>query len=582
MKKIGSIYKHYANRKLISLTVVFTLIYAILPVSSVMFLKGFLNYIEGVSNLQLTVVSSAFYLLLSFLGPLLSQIFETELAEFRLSYLVTSYFGKTIDLPIESTVSEKDLITIRNGELFSAQSWKGYQRLMKLVPASLAIISSLILIAIMNDNLTRLFMIVMTLLALLVHYSNGKIPELNQEIDVLAQSQKNYTRFYSSVLTDSKMLCEVKSSSYENFVQKKLSDRLLQFYELSTNKINQYGLNLLYISVLSALPYLTGIILILLGVHSRYLRVTDGIFYLSMIKVVQDNISKLLKNGEKIKTDLRLYDLYEDFLCLTTTYQNEVQKVGIGEINKVEFVDVSYKYPNSDQYVLKNIKYCFEFPNRVAIVGESGSGKTTLIKLLCGFIRPTVGQILVNGIDLNKIDLKSYHQQLATVFQKTDFLAFTFRENVLPKSDGSQTKRLDTLVKELEIQDLIKNLPQGIDSHYTKYLSEEGVQLSGGQLQMLLLLRSMMKDSSLYILDEATSAMDINNEVKTIREFLKITSEKMSIIVTHRLLVTKFSDDILVLDNGELVETGKHQELLENNGYYANLYKLQNKGYGEE
>ena len=579
MKKIGSIYKHCANRKLISLTVVFTLIYAILPVSSVMFLKGFLNYIEGVSNLQLTVVSSAFYLLLSFLGPLLSQIFETELAEFRLSYLVTSYFEKTIDLPIESTVSEKDLITIRNGELFSAQSWKGYQRLMKLVPSSLAIISSLVLIAIMNDNLTRVFMIVMTLLALLVHYFNGKIPELNLAIDVLAQSQKNYTGFYSSVLTDSKMLREVKSSSYENFVQKKLSDRLLQFYELSTNKINQYGLNLLYISVLSALPYLTGIILILLGVHSGYLRVTDGIFYLSIIKVVQDNISKLLKNGEKIKTDIRLY---EDFLCLTTTYQNEVQKVRIGKINKIEFVDVSYKYPNSNQYVLKNIKYCFEFPNRVAIVGESGSGKTTLIKLLCGFIRPTVGQILVNGIDLNKIDLKSYHQQLATVFQKTDFLAFTFRENVLPKSDGSQTKRLDTLVKELEIQDLIKNLPQGIDSHYTKYLSEEGVQLSGGQLQMLLLLRSMMKDSSLYILDEATSAMDINNEVKTIREFLKITSEKMSIIVTHRLLVTKFSDDILVLDNGELVETGKHQELLENNGYYANLYKLQNKGYGEE
>ena len=196
MKKIGSIYKHYVNRKLISLTVVFTLIYAILPVSSVMFLKGFLNYIEGVSNLKLTVVSSAFYLLLSFLGPLLSQIFETELAEFRLSCLVISYFEKTLDLPIGSTVSEKDLITIRNGELFSAQSWKGYQRLMKLVPASLAIISSLVLIAIMNDNLTRLFMIVMTLLALLVHYSNGKIPELNQEIDVLAQSQKNYTRFY--------------------------------------------------------------------------------------------------------------------------------------------------------------------------------------------------------------------------------------------------------------------------------------------------------------------------------------------------------------------------------------------------
>jgi len=194
MKKIGSIYRHYSNRKLISLTVIFTLIYAILPVSSVMFLKGFLNYIEGVSNLQLTIVSSVFYLLLSFLGPPLSQIFETELAEFRLSYLVTSYFEKTIDLPIESTISEIDLTTNRNGELFSAQSWKGYQRLMKLVPSSLTIISSLVLIAIMNDNLTRVFMIVMTLLALLVHYFNGKIPELNSFLTFLCKELSNGKR----------------------------------------------------------------------------------------------------------------------------------------------------------------------------------------------------------------------------------------------------------------------------------------------------------------------------------------------------------------------------------------------------
>lgn len=581
MKKIVEIYKHFVNKKIVFLTVSYISIFAILPTASIIFLKEILHYIEGGNNLRPIIISSLIYLLLSFLGPFLLQIFETELAEFRLSHLVASYFEQTIELPIERTVSKEDLTTINNGELFSAQSWKGYQRLMKLIPTSIAIVSSLVLIAIMNDNRVKIFMVIMALLAVIVHYFNGKIPELNQEIDLLAQSQKLYTGFYSSVLTDTKMLREIKSSSYENFVQNKLVDRLLQFYKSSSNKISQYKSSLLYISILSILPYLTGVTLILIGIYYHELKITDGIFYLSMIKVVQDNISKLLKNGEKIKTDLRLYVFYEDFLSLTMSYQEESQKIKIGEINTLEFINVSYKYPNSNRYALKKINYCFKFPNRVAIVGESGSGKTTLIKLLCGFVRPNEGKILVNGVDLTQIDLKSYHKQLATVFQKTDFLAFTFQENILPEFDEARMEQLDFLIDELEIRDLIKKLPQGINSHYTKHLSEDGIQLSGGQLQMLLLLRSMIKESSLYILDEATSAMDINNEVKTIREFLKITSAKMSIIVTHRLLATKFADDILVLDNGKLVEVGKHQELIERDGYYANLYKLQNKGYGD-
>lgn len=566
MKKIAYIYRKYTNKKIIFLTISLIIVYAILPFSGVMFLKGFLSYIETKSDGKLIILSAVIYLLSGFIGPLLSQVFETELAEFRLSQLVTAYFKEILLLPLEKMETKENLTIISEGELFSAQSWKGYQRLMKLIPLSIANAVSLILIGLMNDMTTKIFMIIMVSLALIVNHYNHKMPDLNKEIDRLVQRQKSYTAFYSNVLVNNRMLREVKSSHYEGFIKKKMFSKLTSFHKSSKMKIKDYRLSLLFTSLLSHLPYIIGIILIFLGLSKNSLIVTDAILYLSIIKVIQDNIIKLLKNSEKIKTDMRLYSMYELFISMTLGESREYKKELAEDIEKIEFVNVSYEYPNSAYRVIDNINYCFEFPKRVAIVGESGAGKTTLVKLLCGFLRPTEGHILVNGIDLQEIDLSSYHKRLATVFQKTNFLAFTLRENLLQTEDELHVTRVYSLIQNLEMGDLVNQLPNGLDSHYTKHLSEKGIELSGGQLQMFLLLRSMMKTSNLYILDEATSAMDINNEVEVIREFLKVTTNKMSVIVTHRLLISKFCDDIVVLDKGMIVETGTHQCLLKKEG----------------
>lgn len=579
MKKIVSIYQKYTNKKIVFLTILLILTYAILPFSGVMFLKGFLSYIETKSDTQLLAMSATIYLLSGFIGPLLSQIFETALSEFRLSQLVTGYFKEMLLLPLEKMVSEEDLTIISEGELFSAQSWKGYQRLMKLIPISMANVVSLLFIGLMNDASTKIFMIVMIALALIANRYNSQILNLNKEMDQLIQRQRSYTSFYSSMLTNNRMLREVKSSHYEDFIKQKNFSRLDTFFRLSQKKIRSYRMSLAVTSLLSSLPYFIGVVLILLGLSQNFLKVSDGILYLSIIKVIQDSIFKLLKNNEKIKTDIHLYEMQERFISMTLKVSETQQKNLIGEIKKIEFVNVSYKYPNSDRSVVKNITYCLTFPKRIAIVGESGAGKTTIVKLLCGFLRPTEGYILVNGIDLREIDLSSYHKQLATVFQKTDLLAFTFRENLLQTQGEYQLANVDAFIKNLGMEKLIKQLPNGLDNYYTKHLSEEGTELSGGQLQMFLLLRSMIKKSSLYILDEATSAMDINNEVEVVKEFLKVTTNKMSVIITHRLLISKFCDDIVVLDKGKIVETGTHPYLLEKKGHYADLYKLQNEGY---
>lgn len=590
MMQLLTLYRHHATRLLVVLTGLFIISSALMPLASVMFLKGLLSYIATGSDLMLLLVSGVTFLVTSFTVPMLTSKLDLTLSEYRLSVLCTNYFTSLLRLPLALTQDSTTRKIINNGELFLNQSWKGYQRLLKLLPTVVASVLALLLIALLNDTNTKLFMLLMVLLALVINYCNTQLPQLNQAIDTRAQQQKHYSGFYAHVLTDNKKLREVKSSSYEDFISDKLAQGVTSFAVDGQAQLNHYQKNLGVISLLTALPYVVGVLLIIFGLLTAHLTLVDAIFYLSIIKVIQDSISRLLKNGEKIKTDLRLYQLYVDFEKLVAT-QQETPKTKLTEaIQSLELVNLSFKYPQSDSYVLKDLNYRFEFPARVALVGESGSGKTTLVKLICGFLQPSSGKILVNGIDLAELDLASYHQQLATVFQKTDFFAFSFADNIMP-SDGCSTitevgdsdyrTKLTTLIQDLQLESLINKLPQGLASNYTKHMADDGVELSGGQLQMLLLLRSMLKPSSMVILDEATSAMDINNEVKTIREFLRATNDKMAVIVTHRLLITKFCDAILVLDQGRLVETGTHQQLLAAQGYYAQLYNLQNEGYEE-
>ena len=246
----------------------------------------------------------------------------------------------------------------------------------------------------------------------------------------------------------------------------------------------------------------------------------------------------------------------------------------------IEFRNVSFRYPGSDKYVLKNISFTIRVRESVAVVGENGAGKTTVVKLLTRFYDPTEGAIYLDGRDLREYDLASLRHQIGVIFQ--DFVRYDLsaKENVgfgqVDLLDDAD--RIERAAYEGGASDLISRLPKGYDTILGKEF-DEGVDLSGGEWQKIALSRAFMKEAEVLILDEPTAALDAFAERDVFSRFAELTSDRTAIFISHRFSTVRMADHILVLQQGELVEQGSHEQLLAENGRYAQMFNTQAKQY---
>lgn len=244
--------------------------------------------------------------------------------------------------------------------------------------------------------------------------------------------------------------------------------------------------------------------------------------------------------------------------------------------------NVSFKYPEAKDYTLKNVNLTVRPEEKLAIVGLNGAGKTTIVKLLCGFYDPTEGMVLLNGIDIREFNRRDYYKLICAVFQKFSKLSVTLAENVSQTRDNiNKEKVLDSLNK-AGLSEKIKNLPEGIDTHIGKEVFEDGVELSGGELQRLMLARALYKDAPILILDEPTAALDPIAENDIYLKYNSMTQNKLSVFISHRLASTRFCDRIIFIADGGIAEEGTHESLLKLNGKYAELFEVQSRYYKED
>lgn len=246
----------------------------------------------------------------------------------------------------------------------------------------------------------------------------------------------------------------------------------------------------------------------------------------------------------------------------------------------LEFKNVSFRYPESKRYILKDFNLTIVSGEKVALVGENGAGKSTLIKLILRFYDPTSGEILLNGVNIKDVDLNKWYSQIGALFQDFIKYQFTFKENVI---FGDVSKRNDLAAIKNAIQkagadSYLKDLPNGIDQIVGKTF-ESGVDLSGGQWQKLALARAFFRDAPILILDEPTSAIDAKAEFEIFEKVGELQKDKSVIIISHRFSTVRNADRILVLEGGKIVEEGNHKELMKKSGLYAELFELQAQGY---
>lgn len=248
---------------------------------------------------------------------------------------------------------------------------------------------------------------------------------------------------------------------------------------------------------------------------------------------------------------------------------------------ELKLENVTFRYPGTDTDIFRHMDLTLHPGEKVAVVGLNGAGKTTLVRLLCGFYDPDEGRVLLNGTDIRDFNRQDYYGLFSTVFQEFSELDITVAQTVAQKVSDIDMEKVRDCIRKAGLTEQIEAFPKGYDTHLGKKVYEDGVQLSGGQTQRLMLARALYKDGPFLVLDEPTAALDPIAEHDIYCKYSEMTQGKSSLFISHRLASTRFCDRILFLQDGVITEEGTHEQLLKQGGGYAQLFDIQARYYQE-
>lgn len=302
--------------------------------------------------------------------------------------------------------------------------------------------------------------------------------------------------------------------------------------------------------------------------------------YLGSLINFTSNLSKFLEGVALYKSNTPYAELMMDYLHKKSEFYNGSLTTEKRSDKKyeVEFKNVSFKYPGTDNWILKNINLKFDLGKKLAIVGQNGCGKTTFVKLLIRFYDVTEGEILLNGINIKKYRYDEYLKIFSVVFQDFNLFAYPLAQNIASGMDYDKEKVVQSL-KDVGMYDDVQKWDKGIQTYLYKDIDENGISVSKGQEQKIAIARALYQDSPFLILDEPTASLDPISEAEIYEKLGEIIKDRTAIFISHRLSSCKFSDKIIVFDKGEIAETGDHDSLISKNGMYKKLWDAQAEFY---
>ena len=312
---------------------------------------------------------------------------------------------------------------------------------------------------------------------------------------------------------------------------------------------------------------------------------------LTMYVTAAINFSTLVTGfGESVVSLIQFMgwlDPYMEFMSLAEETKQTGKIPFTGEVETVEFRNVTFTYPNAEKAVLKNVSFAIHKGEKISIVGLNGAGKSTLVKLICRMYQADSGEILINGKNIYDYEYLSYMNTISAVFQDYRLFNFTIAENIScedvkldAKEDSDKKLRIESLIDEVGLREKIDELPYGVESRFGKEYDEEGIEMSGGQGQKIAIARALYKKASMVILDEPASALDPIAEAEIYEKFNSLVEDKTAIYISHRMSSSVFCDRILIIDGGTVADYDTHENLMKKTeSLYYKLFMSQAENY---
>jgi ATP-binding cassette subfamily B protein len=425
-------------------------------------------------------------------------------------------------------------------------------------------------------------LIIFGLIPLLLGFLRKRQNELKHEYDSKSKTINRKKKYVNRTFYLNEYAKEIRLTTIGGFLFGMQKEALDEYKEL----IREYGWRKAFYKFIQNYG-MQGFVILAAMLYSAYQTIVTGNMQVGDCLVVFNSISNVSYNLRYIVENLTEFQknaLYiEDYLKFMN-YEPQIKNDGkqIAEPGEMKFENVSFRYAGAKDDLIKNVSFTIKSGEKIALVGQNGSGKSTLVKLMMRLYDPTAGRITLNGEDIRSISPDKYRELFGVVFQECRCFSMSVAENVLlrPLREGDD-KIVTEALKQSGGYDKIASLKNGINTTLTREFDDEGTVLSGGELQKVELARIFAVPTPFVILDEPSSALDPIAEYKMFENMIHACEHRSSVFISHRLSSATIADHVLLIEDGRIAEEGTHRELMEKNGKYAGMFRMQAENYVE-
>ena len=384
------------------------------------------------------------------------------------------------------------------------------------------------------------------------------------------------------------VLFEDEADKMQDFIEQTWKDINTVYYAACKKNHRKWVMCEAKMSFLRLFQNLLLYVVLIYMVLNKGMSISDFVLYIGLVASFSTAMTDMFCNMVWMNMNRMELDDFRTFMDWNEDKpdiekgQGVSKNIGLKQF-EFKFENVSFKYPGHEKYVLKNINLTIEAGSKLAVVGINGAGKTTLTKLLMRLYEPTEGRILLNGVDVKKYDRDTYFKIFAPVFQNIEIFAFPVWQNISmkPENETDKNRTMEALEKS-GLDEKINKYENKIDTMLLRIFDPNGVDLSGGERQRLAMARALYQNREVLVLDEPTAALDALAEDRMYQEFNQMVKGKTAIFISHRLSSTRFCDKIVMFEDGRIIEEGTHEQLINANGKYRNMFQVQAQYYKDK